>query len=387
MATRGLKILMVCPQFFPTVGGYERAALRLSGELVRRGHHVVVLTERRKRSWPARESVDDVAIVRLPVVVRRGLHGLTAGLSLACSLILRTNRADIVHVHQPGWFASIAIAVGRVLCTPVIVKVTNTDNRGIGAVIASSRLELLSRKLHCMADAWLATSERGREELEALGVPNRRIHNIPNGIDVLEHHPQSTDEKRRNRTGRIDSAGLVAIFAGRLTEQKDPMLLLEAWPEVLRECGDATLVLLGDGPLRGELRERAVALGIEASVEFAGRVEDPVTWIAASDLFVLCSKWEGLSNSLLEALACGVPVVSTEVSGSVDVFQSADVGELVPVGEQSALAAAIVRLLCDPERRTLCGARARALAESDYSLESVAERVEGLYRRLIGRVA
>ena len=382
MAARELRILMVCPQFFPTVGGYERAALRLSAKLVARGHQVTVLTERRQRTWPRRDLVEGADVVRLPVIVRRGLHGLTGGLSLAFSLLVRTRRADVVHAHQPGWWAAIAIVVGGLFRTPVVVKVTNTGSRGTAAVLSSSSFATLSRRLHRMADAWLSVSAQGCAELRSLGIPEDRIHEIPNGIDVHAHYPRSMADKREKRTGLgVDTPWLVA-FVGRLTEQKDPLLLVDAWPDVVNKNEGATLVFLGDGPLREAIRGRARELGVDASVVVAGQVDNPIDWIAASDIFVLSSQWEGLSNSLLEALACGVPVVSTRVSGSEDVFEKADVGELVPVSSRDELAQAIGRLLGDSERRVICGARARELAEAQYSLGSVVARVETLYLEL-----
>jgi glycosyltransferase involved in cell wall biosynthesis len=116
-----------------------------------------------------------------------------------------------------------------------------------------------------------------------------------------------------------------------------------------------------------------------------GEQSDVMSWYQVADVFVLSSHYEGLSNSLLEAMSCGLPVASTRVSGSEDIFADVDVGEIVVPGDAQAMALSLSRLLADPARRTECGIRARTYAKEKYSISSVAKNTSALYERLVSR--
>lgn len=372
---------MLCPQFRPLVGGYERAAERLSLALAARGHHVEVVTERRDRAWPALERLDGAVVRRLPMLHRPGLHTVSSLLSFAAFLLLRGRSFDVIHVHQYGWLAALCVALRPLLRRPVVLKLTATGLDAIGHTLEASRASWLALALHRRVDACIATSERGVGDALALGLPAARIHRIPNGLDTARYKPLAAEERARLRAQLGVGGGPVVLYVGRLSPEKNPRLLLDAFVRAARGEG-ALLVFGGDGPQLRELEACARASPLAGQVRVLGRLEDPLPWYQAADLFVLPSHWEGLSNSLLEGLACGLPVVSTRVSGSEDVFESRDVGELVPVGDPEAMAVALGRLLADPERRRMCGAAAREVALERFSLVRVAEQTEALYGAL-----
>ncbi len=386
---RRLSIAMVCPQFRPLVGGYERAAERLSEALARLGHRVVVITERRNRRWPAREVLAGFEVRRLPCLPRRGLHVATASSALAAYL-LGSRRPDLIHVHQYGASAATAIACARLRRVPAVLKVTNTGPHGLGPVLERQRLRRLQRALHLRADACVATSRRAAEELAGLGVPSDRIRCIPNGVDCEAYRPvdPATRERLRRRLGL--GPGPVVLFLGRLVPQKAPDLLLVAVgrlvgrlpPELRPE-----LVYAGEGPLRAELRKAARSWP-EIRVRFPGAVPDPRPWLGAADLLALPSRFEGLSNALLEALACGLPVVASRVSGTEDVFAAGEVGRLVEPGDAEGFGRALAELLADPGLRARVAGEARRVAEKAFSLDAVAEQTLALYEGLLaGRAA
>lgn len=386
---RRLFVAMVCPQFRPILGGYERAAERLSEALARRGHRVLVLTERRDRRWPAREQLGPVEVRRLPCLPRRGLHVATASSALAARL-LRDPRPDVVHVHQYGASAATAIACSKLRGIPVVLKVTNTGPHGLGAVVARQRLAGLQRALHLRADAFVATSRRAAEELRALGIAPDRVVGIPNGVDCEVFRPAGDEERRALRRQLGLGPGPVVLFLGRLVPQKAPELLLEAvgrlaggLPPELRP----QLAFVGDGPARDALRAAAASLSGGTAL-FPGEVADPTPWLRAADLFALPSHFEGLSNALLEALACGLPVVASRVSGTEDVFAAGRVGRLFEPGDAAGLARALRELLADPGARAVAAHEARRVAEKVFSLDTVAERTLALYETLVaGRKA
>jgi glycosyltransferase involved in cell wall biosynthesis len=373
-----LRILMVCAQFRPIVGGYERAAERLSNALAARGHHVDVVTERRDRAWPRLELSGRIRIIRLPCLYRRHLHTLTALVSLAAFMLSRRDRYDVVHVHQYGVSAALAIMLARLNRSCTVLKLRSTGTQGIAVELMNFSFGSLLAFAHRQVDACVAPSTTGCQEAISFGIPEERVHLVPNGLDTQHFKPADADTKSRLRERFRLGGGPLVLFLARLVEAKEPGLLLDAWVTVMSALPSAQLVVVGDGPERQRMMRHPVVRN--GHVRMVGESEDVVGWHQASDLFVICSSREGLSNSLLEALSCGIPVVSTNVSGSIDIFSRADVGELVAFGDPAELAAAILRMLRAHDRRRACGRNARALVLRDFSVEKVALRTEHVYR-------
>jgi glycosyltransferase involved in cell wall biosynthesis len=379
-----LRILMISPAFRPLVGGYERAAERLSSALCRAGYRVTVITERRDKKWPRKEVVDHVTVVRLWCVYRMGIHVFTSLMSFASFLLTRGCRYHVFHVHQYGYHAALAVIVGRLLRKPVLIKVTNTSTEGLAPVLANCRFSRAITALHRAVSACIVTSTEAAREAVQFGIPEERIKLLRNGIDVDEFRPATDAEKLRLRIRLGITRSLVVLYSGRLVAVKNVGGLIESWSTIQRDV-DAVLVIVGDGPLRSALEAKCRDLGLASAARFIGQQSDVVPWYQVADVFVLSSHYEGLSNSLLEAMSCGLPVVSTRVSGSVDIFADIDIGELTAPGDAEAMATSLARLLADPARRAACGSRARAYAKAKYSINSVAKDTSALYERLISR--
>src|SRR5690349_8888388 len=130
-----LQVLAICPQFRPLVGGYERAAERLSGALAALGVGVVVIAERRDRSWPVKECIDGYVVRRLSCSYQRHRHALTSLISFAAYLLRHGGKFDVWHVHQYGFHAALAIALGKILRRPVILKLPSSGAMGIEKTI------------------------------------------------------------------------------------------------------------------------------------------------------------------------------------------------------------------------------------------------------------
>jgi glycosyltransferase involved in cell wall biosynthesis len=375
---RPLRVLFVCPQFRPLVGGYERAAERLALALQQRGHFVEVVAERRDRSWPIDETVDGLRIRRTMVAHRAGLHSVSSVLAIGAFLARNGRRFDVLHIHQYGATAAAAIAYGRRFGRPVVLKLTVTGPEGIHETVGRPGRFAPLAPLHRQVDACVATSGRAVEEAVRFGIPADRVHRIPNGIDTTQYRPLAPTERQALRSRLGVEGRVVALFVGRLSPQKNPLGLMDAWAATPRPEG-SLLILLGEGPQRAAIEERARGLG--DSVRVVGRA-DPLPWYQAADLFLLPSLYEGLSNSLLEALACGLPVIATPVSGTEDIFAAGNVGVLVEP-TPSAIAAGLESLLADPALRALRGSAARTIAEREFSLTRVASEVEALYCSLL----
>lgn len=171
----------------------------------------------------------------------------------------------------------------------------------------------------------------------------------------------------------------LVVCVGRLCRQKGQDLLLEAWPQVAARLPEARLVLVGDGPDAGVLRAAA-----PQGVLFAGAAADPVRWYQAADVVVQPSRWEGMALAPLEAMACGRPVVLTDVGGARECLPEADAAHcVVPPGDAAALATALLRLLTDPVLRSAASLRALARVRERHDLRDTAAAVTALYAGLL----
>ena len=379
------RILMISPQFKPIIGGYERSAERLSVELAKIGHSVTVLAERRNMAWPSREVFDGITLRRFWCLFKPGLHLATSLVSMATFLLCNAWRYQIYHVHQYGHHAAISIILGKILHHPVILKLTSTNQGGL-----SNRLKenpkLIQRVLiflHKKVDACITTSSDAYNEALAFGIPAERIYLIGNGVNALEFSPCSDHEKLAKKKHLGIESELLILYVGRISDEKNPLGLLSAWASIKDEFRNARLVFVGDGPQFKLLRQKIEELDCVESVRLAGKTADVLSWYQIADMYVLPSKHEGLANTLLEAMSCELPIVSTRVSGSTDIFQRADIGELVNVGDTDELASGIRKLLLDNTRRKQCGSAAREIIRESYSLESIARETSNTYDTLL----
>jgi glycosyltransferase involved in cell wall biosynthesis len=375
---------MIAPQFRPLIGGYERAAERLCAALAERGFQVTVIAERRVRSWPVREIVQGYEVRRLPCLYRRQLHIVSSLLVFGIYMLLHGRRFQVWHVHQYGPHAALAVALGKLLRRPVVLKLTSSAIMGIEQTLGKGIWGGLLGFLHCRVSACLAVSEETRTEAVQFGIPPERVHLIPNGVDRRSFRPASPKERADARRALGLECQRLVLYVGRLAPEKNPLGLLEAWAAVDGAIRTGSmLALVGDGPLRAMLADYVVARGLSESVQIVGEQNDVACWMRAADLYVLASHNEGLSNTLLEAMASGLPVVSTRVSGSIETVEEAGAGLLVDVGRVDRLSEAMARMLADTPLRERMGQAGRVLIEAKYSIDVVAQACLRLYRSLM----
>lgn len=229
------------------------------------------------------------------------------------------------------------------------------------------------------ADVVLCVSEDERRLGIAEGV-FARYAVLPNGVDLQAFPAPSPDGRSvaRKRLGLVTGEPL-AVCVGRLHRQKNQGALLDAWPAVRASVPDARLVLLGEGPDREELESRAVD-----GVTLGGQTNDVRSWLAASNVVAQPSRWEGMSLSLLEALAAARSVVVTDVPGMREVVVDG-VGAVVPPDDTEALASALAARLGDPDRADAEGAAGRARVESHHDRRDQFDGIAALYDELLRR--
>jgi glycosyltransferase involved in cell wall biosynthesis len=212
------------------------------------------------------------------------------------------------------------------------------------------------------------------------GLPSAKVCVIPNGVDG-ERFAQAAPADLT--PFGIPRGSRVLLFVGRLDPQKGPLELLEASAELLTEFPDLHVLMVGDGPLATQLRAWTHERNLDARIHFAGRQADVASLMRAADLFVLPSRWEGLPNVVLEAMAAGTPVVAHAVEGIRDLLGDGKLGTIVPPGGEFGLAAAIRGVLQNPEPPRRAAKEAQLSIAARFTWPIVAAEYERLYAQLL----
>jgi len=237
----------------------------------------------------------------------------------------------------------------------------------------------LINKLYPYADRIVAVSQGVKRDLMAnFEIEGRRIEVIYNGLDIKRIKKLSLEAVNHNL---FENRTLYIIGIGRLTKLKGFQFLLKAF-KLVREKHKGKLLLLGEGEEFNNLESLCRALSIEKEVAFLGFQDNPYKYLARSNIFVLSSLWEGFGNVIIEAMACGIPVIATRCPyGPEEIITDGVNGLLVPVGDVNALAEAILRLLDDEPLRRRLGEAGRRRAE-DFDVQKMVSRYEMLFERI-----
>ncbi|MCB5166375.1 glycosyltransferase [Streptomyces bambusae] len=301
---------------------------------------------------------------------------------LGAARLVRQVRPDLLHAHSAKAGLAGRLAVRGTLPTVFQPHAWSFDAVGGTTAALALRWERLGAR---WADRVLCVSEAERRAGEASGITARWTV-IRNGVDLDRFRPGGGDEQAVARAAlpllsQSSPQGPLAVCVGRLCQQKGQDVLLRAWPEVTAHAPTARLVLVGDGP-DGERLRRSAPPG----VLFAGAAADIRPWLQAADLVVLPSRWEGMALAPLEAMACGRPVVVSDVSGA---RESLPPGQaqlcLVPPEDPTALAKALGRLLSEPRLLDTLGRQVQEHARTEFDVRRTAAAVTGLYHELLGR--
>jgi glycosyltransferase involved in cell wall biosynthesis len=352
-------------------GGAQRALAKLASGLATRGYRVDLVLAHATGPYldelPGEVRVVDLGVPRLAAAVRPLARYLRATTPAAVFSAL-----DYVNV-----VAITARAIARV-DVPLVVSERNTLSSAVAHTTdrRTRWMPRLIRWTYPRADGVVAVSRGVADDLvAACGLAPETVHVLNN--------PVITPQVTRMRSEPVEHPWLrdhevpVVLAVGRLTPQKDFGVLLDAFAAV-RRSRRARLVVLGEGPLRGALQGRATDLGVQDDVSLAGFCANPYPAMAAADVFVLSSRWEGSPGALIEAMACGTPVVATDCpSGPRDLLAGGRYGRLVGVGDVEALARSI--------GEALDGDVAPPPPESWSAYEQ--EAVLDAYLELLGRAA
>jgi glycosyltransferase involved in cell wall biosynthesis len=353
------------------LGGAEQQAILLAKGLRRRDWRVSMVALSGTGGDAAAE-LEGAGVRFLSLQMRKGLADPRGWLRFHSWL--RREQPDVLHAHLPhaAWLARWSRLAAPV---PLVVDTLHSSATGrIGRHFGYACSRWLTDHVTAVSQATAAS------HLAAGMVSESKLSVVWNGIDVGRWQPDARARlQAREELGVKDEFLWLAV--GRLEGVKDYPCLLRA---MTRTPERARLLVLGAGPQEGRLRELAEWLGLKQRVRFAGFEPNVVRWMRAADGFVLSSRYEGLPMVLLEAGACGVPVVATDVLGTREVVVDGETGWLTPAGDTQELAETMMKLMhMPPEARHAMGERARRHVARNFGLEAALDRWERVYANLL----
>jgi glycosyltransferase involved in cell wall biosynthesis len=297
------------------------------------------------------------------------------------AFILRRLKIDILHVHHVPLFLSIYQAAKS-----AGIKIIGLTEH---AKFSISKYQILQEGCRAAAQkaAFFTTVSQNLKDylVKEINVPDSKMIVIPNGVNTSRFSLQ----RQRSAIAELlpdGFEGKIILCVGRLTEAKDHGNLFEAIGR-LKEMGrhDWHLVVVGDGELRESLENQVVSKGLSRNVTFAGTRKDVELLLAGADLFVLPSKREGLPVAVLEAMAAGIPVISTNVGGVAEIVEDGKSGVLLPPEDSQALARKIDMVLKDGALASTLGRNARNRVEKFFSIDKIIEEYSTIYLNLLER--
>lgn len=366
------------------IGGMENGLVNLVNHLPPRRFRHLVLCVEDFSDFRNRIQRDDVEVVALHRS-KTGTHAMRQTLFR----LFRQHRPVIVHSRNqsgldallPAWLAQVP------------VRVHGEHGWDVDNVDGTQRKAAILRRLHSpLVNRYVTVSrDLARFLTERIGISPSRITTICNGVDTAQFHPGPPAHDLPLPHGFLGADTVCIGAVGRLRPIKDQATLLAAFAEALRQRPDlrssSRLLIVGDGPLRDALESSSRALGIDGLTHFTGASGQVAAWLKAMDVFVLPSLNEGISNTLLEAMSSGLPVLASAVGGNVELVTPGAGGDLFAPGDVPALAKKLLNYLDCRSRAHEDGATARLQAERRFSLESMVNQYGALYDTLAGSAA
>jgi glycosyltransferase involved in cell wall biosynthesis len=349
------------------IGGSERHVLELLPALRERGLEVSFLGLDDTSAAAPGTFYDALAERGIPFERLACPRDVDPLLSRRVRRSVRRVAPDLVHTHlvHADVYGALAVLGSRA----ALVSTKHNDDP-----FRSGRFRHLERLLTRRAALVVCiTGALARFNREVVGLPAEKLRVVHYGLDAPPHPwgppggPALPD----------DAPVLVAVC--RLVPQKGVDVAIEALARIRQRHPDARLVVLGEGPLRGELRALASRLGVEDAVSLPGRVGDVAWWLRRATVVVHPARWEGFGLALLEAMLCSRPIVAAAVSSVPEIVVDGETGHLVPPDDPAAFADGVTALLDDPARSAALGAAGRERARTEFSVTRMAERTVAVY--------
>lgn len=389
------RVVWITRRFWPLVGGAERMIGYLAAAWTEAGGQSLILTARWDPAWPKEICWRQVPVIRLPQPNLRFWGTLRYMQALGRWLRQNRDRYDCVcaSMLKHDAYAAVGAVGGQ---RPILLRAEGAGQTGDCYWQLEARCGRRIKYRLMQADAFIGPSQAIYRELQAAGYPRSRIHYIPNGVPI----PPAPDAARRQsaraalatlhlflqsllRPGPEGASPIVAVYTGRLHPTKGLAELLTAWDRIRLRWPQAHLCLAGEGPMQAELEAQIAERNLTGCVHLLGVFDSVEDLLAGADLFILPSHEEGMSLSLLEAMAAGLPIVATDIPGNRQLVRDGEEAVLTPPGDVEGLTAAIVRVLSQPGFAEQLARAARQRAETEFSLQHCLGRHQALWESLL----
>lgn len=351
------------------VGGLESMVVRLARSLdPQRFSSLVCCID---ETGPLAEQLQQAGIE--VVLLKRGQSGTDWGYPRRLAKLLRQQQVDVLHLHNPTALFYGAPAGRLAGVRPIIYTEHGRDYSH------SWKSRLINHILTRMVDRVVVLHERARHYMHAQeGAPLKRIVKVYNGIADPGEHSPSQRQRMRESLGLNDGVSAIGIVA-RLDPIKNLPVLIDAMQQLQQQNAPARLLIIGDGPLRDPLIRQVADNGLEATVQLLGTRHDVPALLSALDLLVLPSSSEGLSMTLIEGSAAGLPLVASDVGGNNELVDDGVNGLLVAAGDSQALATALQQLIDDPALAQRMGTASRQRYQQHFTASAMLSGYQSLY--------
>jgi glycosyltransferase involved in cell wall biosynthesis len=348
------------------MGGQEKRILAEAVGLSARGHYVALIC-RRHSQIKVKAEQHGIDTYTLPM---RKLYDAVSIMQLIT--FLKKKRFDIVNTHSgvDSWIGGIASKIAGV---PVLVR-----TRHLNIPLKRSLLNFI----HYLPDMYITCGENMRETLvRQCNFPPEKVISIPTGVQTEFFHVKRNPEAKLSYG--LDKDAIVITNVGIFRRVKGHEVTLKAVKMVINEFPKAKFLLVGDGPDKTVFERMAKEMGIAEHVLFTGFIDDVAGIYSFTNVAILTSWSEGLPQSLLQAMAAGVPVIATKVGGVPEVVLHEESGLLIKAGDHAGLAEGIIRIINHPELAVRMTGRAKEIVLKGHSMDSMLDSIEGLYQRLL----
>ncbi len=378
------KILMVIAQYYPFIGGAEVQAQRISEFLVKNGFSVSVLTVRKNSISKRFEKINGVEVYRLKFLKIPKVGKYFLLIQEFFYLLFKSKTFDIFHCHQGLGFSSIAVGVAKIFKKPVIVKISNSGERFDLHILKKTYLiGFILVKILKSANKIIYLNEEMKKELLKEKIKQNKLIKIPNGVDTEKFKFVPYEEKTKYKENMgIKQKLPIIIYIGTLQKKKNPYILIEIAEKLRNKNRKFVLIIVGDGPERVKMEGFVKNKNLKDSVLFYGEQKEIEKFLFISDIFILPSFVEGLSNSLLEAGSCGLPCVVSDIPGNREVIENVINGFLISPTNVDGFVKAIEKLLTNKELLIKMGRKNREKIESEFSIDKVCSQYINLYLKL-----
>lgn len=390
-----IRVCIVSPLYHASLGGVGRQALALTEKLKTQGISVFVIARKMKglpkckynnripiyKAWAFRPNKHNLENMNLINII------ISLSFCLSASIILFKKRKeyDIVHFHGASLPLMSNILQLKLYRKKVISKVA-AANLGTEAGSLKGKYSLLGKiliRLLRKVDYFIAISEEIKEGLLIDGYDQNKIVRIPNFIDTKVFYPVNKKLKKQLKKKLFLPDKKIITFSGRLVERKGIHILLQSFAMVVKKYKNIFLIILGGGYLEKNLKDQSQTFGIDKNIKFCGFVTNIHEYLNATDIYIFPSFQEGFPNAVLEAMACGLPVIATKIGGVVDIIKDGENGLLVEPGNKNELANALKKLISEPGYALSLGQNALKTIRENYGIDIIVNKYLHLYAKMM----